>query len=69
MLQPLDSMIADWNAVVCHENGEEQIGVALSQGFFAFSPGHPILFKAMTLSHDAVLNTNDVNMRIGPRFF
>jgi inositol phosphorylceramide mannosyltransferase catalytic subunit len=69
--KPLDEIIDDPNTsgFVCHENGEKQIEISVSNGLFGFAPQHPVMRRAVSLVWHAQLNTEDVNMKTGPRFF
>jgi GR25 family glycosyltransferase involved in LPS biosynthesis len=66
---PLDFVINDNHGFVCHENGLDQIHISLSNGLFGFAPCHPVMQRANSLIWHSRLNTPDVNMNTGPRFF
>ena len=69
VIRPFDTWVEGTHGLVCHENGEKQIAISLSNGFFGFAPRHPLMRRAMAFAERAILNTADVNMRTGPRMF
>jgi mannosyltransferase OCH1-like enzyme len=63
----LDPIIYMSDLVICHHNevSWEYIGV----GFFAASPHHPVLKKAVDICLEAQLNTDSPHMTTGPHAF
>ena len=67
--KPIDPLVNSWSGFVCHENGDKQIHLTLSNGLFGFRANHPVLARAMRFAAEAELNTEDVNLTTGPMMF
>ena len=58
-----------WSGVVCHESPPPVDQHSLSNGFFAFTQGHPAMRRAMLFALRAKRNTDFVHLMTGPRMF
>jgi mannosyltransferase OCH1-like enzyme len=66
-IQPLDALLDAAPGVVCHESAPPVDQHSLSNGFFAFVPQHPAMWRAMRFAQRAKANTPFVHLMTGPR--
>ena len=66
-VKSLDPILYLSDLVICHDNAISWPYISI--GFFAASPNHPVLTKAIELCMDAELNTNIPHMTTGPKLF
>jgi len=63
----LDPLLYMSDLVICHDN--EVTWAYIAVGFFAASPNHPVLSKAVELCLNAELNTDAPHLTTGPHVF
>jgi len=66
-VKSLDPLLYLSDLVICHDN--EITWEYISVGFFAASPNHPVLSKAVELCLNAQLNTDAPHLTTGPHVF
>lgn len=67
LCRPIDAFTRLSGAVVCHEDGDEGMWQSVSNGFFGFSRGHPVVQRAVSLASQAVVDFDSPNWSTGPR--